>query len=70
MEMGGSSHAPPHSQHGGDSACCLAVPPAIDSSPAALEAVMPLGHLPFAASLAPFHLGAGPLAEDPPPRLS
>ncbi len=66
MEMSG--HDMPAGDHGQGKACCIAVPPAIDPPLTALDAVAAIEHLAFVAGIAPFHLGAGPNAEDPPPR--
>jgi hypothetical protein len=70
MEMGGAKHSAPMTRHHASESCCVAVPTAIGAPPAALEAITPLGHLPFASSSVVFRLGTGPLSEDPPPRLS
>jgi hypothetical protein len=66
MEMAG--HEMPAGDHGQGEACCIAIPPAIDPPLSALIAAPPIEHLAFVADNAPFHLGAGPKAEDPPPR--
>lgn len=68
MEMAG--HDMPADAHGQDEACCIAVPPAIDPPLAALEDHAEIEHLAFIAANQPFHLGAGPKAEDPPPRIA
>jgi hypothetical protein len=68
--MGGSKHAMPRTKHHAGESCCLAIPPAIDPPHVAIEAIMPIGHLPFAGSIASLRLGAGPPFEDPPPRFS
>lgn len=68
MEMSG--HDMPAGDHGQGKACCIAVPPAIDPPLTALVAVAAIQHLAFVAGIAPFHLGSGPNAEDPPPRLA
>ena len=68
MEMGG--HEMPAGDHGQGEACCIAIPPAIDPPLSALIAIPAIGHLAFVADSAPFRLGAGPKAEDPPPRTA
>jgi hypothetical protein len=67
-EMDMSGHQMPDSHHGQDEACCIAVPPAIDPPSAALDAVATIDHLAFVGASQSFLLGAGPNAEDPPPR--
>lgn len=68
MAMAG--HEMPAGDHGQGQACCIAVPPAIDPPLAALDASIAIEHLAFIALTAPFRLGAGPKAEDPPPRTA
>ncbi len=68
MAMAMSGHQMPAGDHGQGKACCIAVPPAIDPPQTALDAVAGIEHLAFVPAIAPFLLGAGPKAEDPPPR--
>lgn len=68
MEMAG--HEIPIGDHGQGKACCIAVPPAVDPPLTALDSVTALEHLAFVAAIEPFRLGAGPKAEDPPPRIA
>ncbi|MEO6581318.1 MAG: hypothetical protein ABIN68_00735 [Sphingomicrobium sp.] len=70
MDMGGSQHQMPASHHRTGEPCCVAVPAAIGPSLAALEVAPAIDHPTFAAVAVPFRLGAGPKAEDPPPRLA
>ncbi len=70
MAMGGGGHDMPAADHGIGEACCIAVPPAIDPPLAALDAAVAPDHLAFIALTEPFRLGAGPHAEDPPPRIA
>ncbi len=68
MAMGGGGHEMPAADHNIGAACCIAVPPAIDPPLTTLDAAIALDHLAFIALTEPFRLGAGPRAEDPPPR--
>lgn len=68
MDMAG--HEMPAGHHGQGKACCIAIPPAIDPPLAALDPSTAIEHLAFVAAIAPFRLGAGPKAEDPPPRIA
>ena len=70
MAMAMDGHEMPSTHHGQGEACCIAVPPAIDPPSAEVAAFAPLEHLAFVADDAPFRLGAGPKAEDPPPRTA
>ncbi len=70
MAMDMAGHDLPASHHGAGEACCIAVPPAIDPPTIALHSSIMVEHLPFVASIEPFRLGAGPEAEDPPPRAA
>ena len=65
-----AGHDMPAGDHGQGQACCIAVPPAIDPPQAALNSVLSIQHLAFVAMIEPFRLGAGPKAEDPPPRTA
>ena len=68
MAMAMDGHEMPAAHHGQGEACCIAVPTAIDPPSAEVAAFAPVEHLAFVADDAPFRLGAGPKAEDPPPR--
>lgn len=68
MEMAATKHQMPSGEHRNADQCCIAVPAAIALPAAALDRIVPLGHLPFVALAQPFRLGAGPQSEDPPPR--
>ena len=68
MDMATPEHQMPAGNHGSSSPCCLAVPCAIGVLPVAIGWFEPLGHLPFQPVSEAFRLGAGPLADDPPPR--
>lgn len=70
MDMGGSKHQMPAGHHRTGEPCCLAVPAAIGPPLTALGVAPPIDHPIFAAAAVPFRLGAGPKAEDPPPRLA
>ncbi|MCY7281147.1 MAG: hypothetical protein LH610_09690 [Sphingomonas bacterium] len=70
MAMDRSGHEMPTGDHGKGKACCIAVPPAIDPPVVALDTVPGIEHLAFVATNVPFRLGAGPKAEDPPPRIA
>lgn len=65
-----AGHVMPDGDHMAGKACCIAVPPAIDPPLAALDALPDIAHLAFVAASSSFHLGAGPKAEDPPPRTA
>ena len=65
-----ADHEMPKGEHGQAAPCCIAVPPAIDPPVAMLGAVDGPEHLAFVAVIEPFRLGAGPHAEDPPPRFA
>ena len=64
------AHDMPASDHARGKPCCIAIPPAIDPPVAMIEAVTAAEHLAFIAAIEPFRLGAGPKAEDPPPRTA
>lgn len=66
----GPGHVMPNGDHMAGKACCIAVPPAIDPPLAALEALPDIAHLAFVPVISSFRLGAGPKAEDPPPRAA
>ena len=68
LDMTTAEHRMPAGNHGSSDPCCLAVPCAIGVLPVAIEWSEPLGHLPFRPQSEAFRLGAGPLADDPPPR--
>ena len=68
MEM--DRHEMPTGDHVQGEACCIALPPAIDPPLSALIALPAIKHLAFLADRAAFRLGAGPKAEDPPPRTA
>ncbi len=68
--MGASQHQMPAGHHHSGEPCCTAVPPAIDPRLAAIAIALPAGHSTFTAVTEPFRLGAGPKAEDPPPRAA
>jgi len=68
MDIGNADHRMPMSDHRGSDKCCVAVPTAIDPALAAIDRIEPPDHLAFVAVISAFRLGAGPKAEDPPPR--
>jgi len=68
MEMAASEHQMPAGEHRSGEACCIAVPPAISPPLAALDVAASIDHPAFVVKAEPFRLGAGPKAEDPPPR--
>ena len=68
MDRGNADHRMPMSDHRGSDKCCVAVPTAIDPALAAIDRIEPPVHLAFVAAISAFRLGAGPKAEDPPPR--
>ena len=68
MDMVAPEHQMPAGKHSSSDPCCLAVPCAIGVLPVAIGWFEPLGHLPFQPPSGAFRLGAGPLADDPPPR--
>lgn len=70
MAMDQPGHEMPAGDHGQGKACCIAVPPAIDPPLTALDPAIAVEHLGFVSAIEPFHLGAGPKAEDPPPRTA
>ena len=70
MAMKNSGHEMPAGDHGLGQACCIAVPPAVNSQAVEIDAAAAIEHLAFIAAIEPFLLGAGPKAEDPPPRTA
>ena len=70
MEMAAPAHKMPANEHRNGEACCIAVPPAITPPLAALDADASIDHPSFVVKAEPFRLGAGPKAEDPPPRIA
>ena len=68
MGMAAPEHQMPAGKHSSSSPCCLAVPCAIGVLPVSIGGFEPLGHLPFQPLTEAFRLGAGPMADDPPPR--
>lgn len=70
MEMAAPDHQMPAGDHRSGEACCIAVPPAITPPLAALDVAASIDLLAFIAMTEPFRLGAGPMAEDPPPRIA
>ena len=68
MDMAAPEHQMPAGKHGSSDKCCLAVHCAIAVLPTAIGGLEPLGHLSFESLAEAFRLGAGPLADDPPPR--
>lgn len=71
LALEASGHEMPAGEdHDHGQACCIAVPPAIDPSLAAFEPPAMINHLAFVAPIQPFQLGAGPKAENPPPRIA
>lgn len=68
MNVAEADHGMPAADHEMGEACCIAVPPAINAPLNALDGAASIGHLAFVAEIEPFPLGAGPNAEDPPPR--
>ena len=69
--MHSATNRMPAGEHQGGAACCTAVPAAaIDPPLPSLGSIEPLGHLPFVEQATPITLGAGPEAEDPPPRFA
>ena len=70
MDMGAPGHAMPAGHHRQGEACCVAVPPAIDPPVVAMDIAPAIDHPIFVAAIQVFRLGAGPKAEDPPPRVA
>lgn len=70
MAMAAPEHEMPSSEHRPGEACCIAVPAAINPPLAVLDIATSIDHLAFVAGIEPFRLGAGPKAEDPPPRIA
>ena len=68
MDLAAPEHQMPAGKHGSSDPCCLAVPSAIGVLPVALGLFEPVSHLSFQPLSDAFRLGAGPLADDPPPR--
>ncbi len=65
-----SPHSMPADEHQHAAPCCTAIPAAIDPPLSPVRFIRPIAHLPFTPLAKPFALGAGPKAEDPPPRVS
>ncbi|MEO7410333.1 MAG: hypothetical protein ABIU10_03300 [Sphingomicrobium sp.] len=63
-------HQMPAGEHQPNAPCCTAGVVAIDPPLPTLSAVAPPPHMPFMAIAKSFALGAGPEAEDPPPRFA
>ena len=70
MDMGAAQHKMPAGHHSMGEPCCIAVPLAIDPPLAAVHVAQMLDHPAFIVVTEPFRLGAGPKAEDPPPRAA
>lgn len=70
MTDDGLGHVMPDGNHMAGKACCIAVPPAIDPPLAAIDGLPEIVHLAFVSVISSFRLGAGPKAEDPPPRIA
>ena len=70
MDMSASDHRTPVGHHDADERCCVAVPAAINVVPPALSFTPPLDHPALIAVVEAFFLGAGPKADDPPPRTA
>ena len=70
MAMSAPDHPMPAGEHEPGKPCCIAVPPAIDPPLTGLQVAVFTDHLAFVAGIEPFRLGAGPKAEDPPPRTA
>ena len=68
MAMAAPEHQIPAGKHSASDPCCLAVPCAVAVLSAATESFDPVDHLPFQSLSQAFRLGAGPAADDPPPR--
>lgn len=68
MDMGAAQHKMPVAHHPMGEPCCIAVPLAIDSPLVAIAVDRLADHPTFVAKTEAFQLGAGPSAEDPPPR--
>ena len=68
MDMGAAQHSMPAGHHSMGEPCCIAVPLAIDSPFVAIAVAPLVDHPAFVAVAEAFRLGAGPSAEDPPPR--
>ena len=68
MDMAAPEHQMPAGKHSASDPCCLAVPCAVAVLSAATESFDPVAHLPFQPLSDAFQLGAGPAADDPPPR--
>lgn len=68
MDMGAAQHKMPAGHHSMGEPCCIAVPLAIDSPLVAIAVAPMVDHPAFVAKTEAFQLGAGPSAEDPPPR--
>lgn len=70
MDMGASFHRMPPNHHGAGESCCVAIPMGIDTPLMAVSLAPPADHRTFIAVAEAFRLGAGPKADDPPPRTS
>jgi hypothetical protein len=70
MDMAASRHRPPADHHHPGEPCCTAIAAAIAPPPAAQAIAPPLDHPDFFADADAFLLGAGPKADDPPPRMA
>lgn len=68
MDTAAPDHPMPAGKHSGGSPCCLAISCAIGVLPVAIGGFEPVGHLAFQSLSEAFRLGAGPVADDPPPR--
>lgn len=69
-DMAMTDHEMPAADHGAGEPCCIAVPPAIDPPINSIGTIARPAHLAFVALTEPLRLGAGPHAEDPPPRIA
>ena len=68
MAMAAPEHQMPAGKHSASDPCCAAVPCAVALLSVATESFDPVDHLPFQPLSDAFQLGAGPAADDPPPR--
>lgn len=68
MDMASPEHQMPAGKHVSGDPCCIAVTAAIAVLPGSFGLIEPVGHESFQPLAEAFQLGAGPLADDPPPR--
>lgn len=70
METSAPQHPMPADHHRAGESCCIAVPAGIDPALHSLTLAAPVDHSTFIAGAEAFVLGAGPMADDPPPRTA